>query len=389
MREKSYTGAPRRKRMAEGLYIENGKWLAIYRDQDGRQRSKTLPLVRNVSQAKKARRTLLADLEAKRIAPASNVTVTALADQWLASRRGRVRARTYETDSRYVALVKTFFGRRRAQDVTPAEVERFLVALRSGAVGASGKPLAEWTMTNALKTLRMVMNKAMLDGTVMFNPAAASRLQSHSRPRQVNARQPLVLSAGQVDELVEAAVRKTPSFASVIATAAYTGARIREVLALRWCDIDAERKLIHMCGQINVEGTDVVAMKTAESERFVALVPRLEQYLGRQGRMAARWSADDDFVFSASRHRPKDYGNLRRALAVASKEAGLGRVRAHDLRHSFVSNLLPYGDLATISRAAGHANVGITAKLYSHALGSPEEQAHRAALAAAAAGLGH
>src|SRR6516165_2596005 len=88
MREKSYTGAPRRKRMAEGLYIENGKWLAIYRDQDGRQRSKTLPLVRNVSQAKKARRTLLADLEAKRIAPASNVTVTALADQWLASRRG-------------------------------------------------------------------------------------------------------------------------------------------------------------------------------------------------------------------------------------------------------------------------------------------------------------
>ena len=130
-------------------------------------------------------------------------------------------------------------------------------------------------------------------------------------------------------------------------------------------------------------------MKTAQSERFVALVPRLEAYLGREGRMAARWSADDDFVFSASRNRPKDYGNLRRAIAVAAKEAGLGKVRAHDLRHSFVSNLLPHGDLATISRAAGHANPHITAKLYSHALGSPEEQAHRAALAAAAAGLGH
>jgi integrase len=375
--------------MAEGLYIESGKWVAIYRDHDGRQRSKTLPLVRNLSEAKKARRTLLADLEARRIVPASGMTVSGLADEWLASRRGRVRPRTLETDSRYVALMKSFFGRRRVQDVVPADVERFLVALRSGAVGSSRKPLAEWTTTNALKTLRMVLHKAVLDGTLTFNPAAASRLQPHSRPRQVNVRQPLVLSAQQVDALVEAAVRMTPSYAAVIATAAYTGARIREVLAIRWCDVDPERKLIHLRGQINVDGTEIVAMKTAESERFVALVPKLEAYLGRQGRMAARWSADEDFAFSASRHRPKDYGNLRRALAVASQEAGLGKVRAHDLRHSFVSNLLPHGDLATISRAAGHANPHITAKLYSHALGSPEEQAQRAALAAAAAGLGH
>jgi hypothetical protein len=56
---------------------------------------------------------------------------------------------------------------------------------------------------------------------------------------------------------------------------------------------------------------------------------------------------------------------------------------------SFVSNLLPHGDLATISRAAGHADTHITAKLDSHALGTPEEQGQRAALAAVAAGLGH
>ncbi len=130
-------------------------------------------------------------------------------------------------------------------------------------------------------------------------------------------------------------------------------------------------------------------MKTKESERFVALTPKMEEYLGREARMAARWSADDDFVFSGSRGRPKDYGNLRRALGIVAKEAGLDGVRAHDLRHSFVSNLLAHGDLATVSRAAGHANPRITAKLYSHALGSPEEQAERAGLAAAAAGLGY
>jgi integrase len=130
-------------------------------------------------------------------------------------------------------------------------------------------------------------------------------------------------------------------------------------------------------------------MKTAQSERFVSLTPKMERYLGREARMASRLSADDDYVFAASRLRPKDYRNVRRALAVAAKEADLGGVRAHDLRHSFVSNLLAHGDLATVSRAAGHANVHVTAKLYAHALGTAEEQAERAALAAAAAGLGY
>jgi integrase len=175
----------------------------------------------------------------------------------------------------------------------------------------------------------------------------------------------------------------------VVAAAAYSGARIREVLALRWCDIDHERKLIHLRGQINVDGTEIVAMKTDQSERFVALSPKLERFLGRNARMQARWSAADDYVFSASRLRPKQYRNVRRALATAAKEAGLDGVRAHDLRHSYVSNLLAHGDLATVSRAAGHANVLVTAKLYAHALGTPEEQAERAALAAAAAGLGY
>jgi integrase len=175
----------------------------------------------------------------------------------------------------------------------------------------------------------------------------------------------------------------------VIATAAYTGARIREVLALRWRDVDHGRGLIHLRGQLNPGGTAIVSMKTEESKRINALVPKLEPYVGREARMRARWSGDDDYVFAAGYQRPKDYRNVRRALTIASKHAGLARVRAHDLRHSFTSNLIPHTDLMTVSRAVGHKNIAITAKVYAHALGTPEEQAQRAAQAAAAAGLGY
>ena len=41
----------------------------------------------SVTEAKKARRVLLTDLEAKRAVPSSKLTVAVLADEWLASRR--------------------------------------------------------------------------------------------------------------------------------------------------------------------------------------------------------------------------------------------------------------------------------------------------------------
>jgi hypothetical protein len=43
----------------------------------------------------------------------------------------------------------------------------------------------------------------------------------------------------------------------------------------------------------------------------------------------------------------------------------------------------------TVARAVGHKNIAVTAKVYAHALGTHEEQAERAALAAEAAGLGY
>ncbi len=113
---------------------------------------------------------------------------------------------------------------------------------------------------------------------------------------------------------------------------------------MRWLDIDHDHGLIHLRGQLSVDGDSIVPPKTQESVRISVLVPKLEPFVGRAARMRARWSADDDYVFASGRHAPKDYANVRRALTVASRHAGLARVRAHDLRHSFTSNLIPHTD---------------------------------------------
>jgi hypothetical protein len=60
---------------------------------------------------------------------------------------------------------------------------------------------------------------------------------------------------------------------------------------------------------------------------------------------------------------------LQRGFYPALERDGIRRVRYHDLRHSWASNLLEAGaNLADVSRDLGHANVYITLKIYTHAI---------------------
>jgi hypothetical protein len=49
--------------------------------------------------------------------------------------------------------------------------------------------------------------------------------------------------------------------------------------------------------------------------------------------------------------------------------------------------MIQHTDLQTVANAVGHKNILVTARVYSHAIGSPAERAEKAARAAAAAGL--
>ena len=60
---------------------------------------------------------------------------------------------------------------------------------------------------------------------------------------------------------------------------------------------------------------------------------------------------------------------LQRGCHAAVERAGIRRVRYHDLRHPWASNLLEAGvNIADVSRDLGHANVYITLKIYAHAV---------------------
>ena len=68
--------------------------------------------------------------------------------------------------------------------------------------------------------------------------------------------------------------------------------------------------------------------------------------------------------------------SVTQGFAALLKRHGIPKIRLHDLRHEFASLLLKRGvDLKVTSELMGHANVGITADIYSHLLPGMQREA--------------
>ena len=114
--------------------------------------------------------------------------------------------------------------------------------------------------------------------------------------------------------------------------------------------------------------------KTTHSRHRVAMTPKLalflREYRAERERLYRELGKEltlDCLVFAYPDGRPLDPSVLSHEFARLAKQAGLERVRFHDLRHTFASLMLMRGAKPkVISEALGHASVGFTMDVYSH-----------------------
>ena len=166
-----------------------------------------------------------------------------------------------------------------------------------------------------------------------------------------------------------------------------TGLRLSEAIGLRWRDIHLHSRSISVSQVLYKRGgvCQFKEPKTAHSRRRVAMTPKLgvyfEAYRTEREAFYAMLGARlelDDLVFANVDGRPIDPGVLSHAFARLVRLAGLGRVRFHDLRHTFASLMLLRGaPPKVISEALGHASVAFTMDVYSHIIGGMQEDAMR------------
>jgi integrase len=146
----------------------------------------------------------------------------------------------------------------------------------------------------------------------------------------------------------------------------YTGLRIGEALGLTWADVDFERSVIRVHRQLS-RYREHARLQTEAANREVLLAPAIAQVL-RAEWVASAFKSADDFVFTTTTGRGRDYRHVGDAFRLAVTRAGLGgqgRLSLHSLRHGYASLLIGRRlDVVFVSRQLGHANV--TLSVYAH-----------------------
>lgn len=156
----------------------------------------------------------------------------------------------------------------------------------------------------------------------------------------------------------------------------HSGLRRGEALALRWSNVDLERRVLHVRRTLTRLGGELVTTppKSERSRRAVPLndatAAVLEEQRRRQRRervaAGSRWQRSG-LVFATEHGTETDPRDAARALTAAATAAGLDGVGLHTLRHTAASLMLGRGvPMNTVSRMLGHGSIAVTVDLYGH-----------------------
>jgi integrase len=165
-----------------------------------------------------------------------------------------------------------------------------------------------------------------------------------------------------------------------------TGMRRGELLALRWQDINFNKRYLQVRRSVRRVfgyGLRVSEPKTQAGRRKIVLSSFLIGVLTRHrvSQLEMRLKAgttweDHDLVFCNERGSFIEPDNLLVRFKKLLQEIGLPRMRFHDLRHSAATILMSMGVPAkVVQEILGHSSISMTLDVYSHVLPSLQEDA--------------
>jgi len=294
----------------------------------------------------------------------TDATFADAADEWLRYVE-HDRGRKPSTVAGYRALVRSqllpAFGDQKVEAITTPMIESWL----------SGLDRAPSTRHKVLVLLHGIFKRARKVYGLPVNPVTDVEKPTVPRSGDID-----VFSPEEVQALVRAAASEQD--AALFLTAALTGLRRGELLALRWRDVDFAGQAVRVRASY-AEGH--LTTPKSGKVRSVPMAPDVAAALSRLGQRRD-WTGDDDLVFPGELGGYLDGSALRRRYAAALKRAGLRTLRFHDLRLTFGTRMIAKADIRRVQEWMGHADVQTTMK-YLHFVPREDDAALVAAAFAA------
>ena len=219
------------------------------------------------------------------------------------------------------------FGDVLLEDLTPERLERW-----AGQLG-SDRPLSNASKIRILTVLAGICKRATKVHKLPRNPAAT--LEKPIQRRRNIALD--VFSPAEVMALVRAADDEQD--AAIFLTAAFTGLRRGELVALRWRDVSFPGQYLRVTASYTERE---LSTPKSGKVRSVPLAPEVARVLAR---LEPARAVDRRGRPRLPRHQRRhlDASALYRRYKLALQRAGLRDLRFHDLRHTFGTRAISQG----------------------------------------------
>lgn len=250
----------------------------------------------------------------------------------------------------YDLHIAPIFGNRHLSDIKRSELLKWQ------------NELSETRAFRTVKTIRTVfmtiLEDAFKDELIEKNPL---KLVAVPTGADVMKKQPFSL-----DEIYTILDNAPKSMKAFFAIGFFTGMRTGEIIALKWNDINFEKKIIEVRRSIR-QGRETVP-KTLSSIRDVDILDVLEPYLLAHKKLS---KANSLYVFETYLGTPyKKTDNISSHFwKKILDEQGIEYRRMYQMRHSFASVMISKGEnILWVSQMMGHKDRSMTLNVYAQYL---------------------
>ena len=292
-----------------------------------------------------------------------DMTFEAFTELYTKDMKPRLKENTWLTKENIIQKkILPYFGKRKISEITTKDViawQNELLAYRD----EKRKPYSATYLKTLHNQLSAIFNHAVRCYELRSNPAAkAGNMGSEERKEM------LFWTKAEYQKFADAMMDKPVSYYA-FEMLYWCGIREGELLALTPADFDLDKGLLSITKSYQrLKGRDVITdPKTPKSVRVIQmpqfLTDEIRDYLKSLYKVQP-----DQRIFEVT----KSY--LHHEMDRGAKEAGVKRIRIHDLRHSHVSLLIEMGFSAlAIADRVGHESVDITYK-YAHLFPSKQQE---------------
>ena len=303
-----------------------------------------------------------------------DITISKYIDEWLKQRMGTVKISTGLNQRRMLDNVSDKIGKVKVKDLERRQVIDLQQEL--------AKKLSTSGTNNHISLLRTIMNSAIADRIIQFNPCdnvkPLKRKESETLARDTNHR---ALTLEEQEQFFSYA--KDFWYYEMFAFLVSTGMRIGEASALTWNDIDYRNEVIHITKTITkITDNDytIGSPKTKTSVRDIPLTESVKDILKQQKEKTTALFGSkvidiNGRIFKAQRTdnyiTASTLGSNLKAIFEAMRKDGIEfeYFSAHAFRDTFATRCIEQGmQPQTLKAILGHSSLSMTMDLYAHVL---------------------